>query len=99
MNTESHDKESHDKEKRILVMMRKALANIVKDTTPEPGLRHPLKTSTIEDIRECFKLISARERELAESIGLEIKDRPRYADEPQTHKVVSFKTMEKSDKE
>jgi hypothetical protein len=94
MNTEIHEKE-----KRILVMMRKVLANIVKDTTPKPGLRHPLKTDTIQDIRECFKLISARERELAEATGLQIKDRPRYADEPQTSKVVSFKAIEKTHKE
>lgn len=91
--------ENRDTEKRILVIMRKVLANIVKDTTPKPGLRHPLKAATIQDIRECFKLISARERELAEMSGLEIKDRPRYADEPQTNKVVSFRTIEKSDKE
>lgn len=90
--------ENQDTEKRILVIMRKVLANIVKDTTPKPGLRHPLKDETIRDIRECFKLISARERELAEMGGLKIKERPRYADEPQTNKVVSFKTIEKSDK-
>lgn len=91
--------ETHEKEKRILVMMRKVLANIVKDTTPKPGLRHPLKTATIQDIRDCFKLISARERELAESEGMTIRDRPRYADEPHTSKIVAFKSIEKSKKE
>ena len=88
--------DTHEREKRILVMMRKVLANIVKDTTPKPGLRHPLKAATIEDIRECFKLISARERELAEAAGLTIRERPRYADEPQTSKVGSFKTLSKA---
>ncbi|MCP4284854.1 MAG: segregation and condensation protein A, partial [Gammaproteobacteria bacterium] len=43
------------------------------------GLHHPLKEQTIQDIREGFKLISARERELAEEAGLTTKDRPRYA--------------------
>ncbi len=81
------------KEKRILVVMRKILANIVKDTTPRPGLHHPLKEQTIQDIRECFKLISAREQELAEEAGLTVEDRPRFADEPQKTKVVSFKTV------
>lgn len=84
------------KERRILVVMRKILADIVKDTTPGPGLHHPLKEQTIQDVREAFKLISARERELAEEAGLTTKDRPRYADEPQQTKVVSFKTVKKN---
>lgn len=85
MNTQKRSKEQ-----RILVVMRKVLASIVKDTTPEPGMRHPLKDHTIEDIRECFKLISAREQELASESGLEIKERPNYPDQPQSAKVVSF---------
>ena len=83
--------EMQSKEKRILVIMRKVLSNIVKETTPAPGLKHPLSDQTIQDIRECFQLISARERELAHEAGLEIKDRPRFADEPQTTKIVSIK--------
>ena len=51
--------------------MRKLLAQIVKDTTPGPGMRHPLSEQTIKDIRDCFGLISARERELAEQAGIE----------------------------
>ncbi len=85
--------ESRSKEQRILVTMRKVLASIVKDTAPPPGLKHPLKQKTIQDIRECFKLISARERELAEEAGLEIRERPRYADAPQTNKIVAIKSI------
>lgn len=87
------------KEKRILITMRKVLASIVKDTTPDPGLRHPLRDQTIQDIRECFKLISARERELAEEAGIEIKDRPRFSDEPKTTNVVSLTSIKNSNSE
>ena len=92
--------EKQSKEKRILVIMRKVLSNIVKETTPSPGLKHPLSDQTIQDIRECFQLISARERELALEAGLEIKDKPRFADESQTTKIVSIKKKRtpKSDK-
>jgi hypothetical protein len=83
--------EMQSKEKRILVIMRKVLSNIVKETTPAPGLKHPLSDQTIQDIRKCFQLISVRERELANEAGLEIKDRPRFTDEPQTTKTVSIK--------
>jgi len=30
------------KEQQILIVMRKVLASIIKDTTPEPGTRHAL---------------------------------------------------------
>ena len=83
------------KEQRILVIMRKLLAQIVKDTTPGPGMRHPLNEQTIKDIRDCFGLIAARERELANDAGIEINDRPRFIDEPQTSKVLKFKQPEK----
>ncbi len=85
------DTSNRSKEQRILVAIRKVLASIVKDTTPEPGMRHPLRDQTIEDIRECFKLISARERELAAESGIEIKERPHYPGQLQSTKVVSFK--------
>ena len=87
---------TRSKEQRILVVMRKLLAQIVKDTTPGPGMRHPLNEQTIKDIRDCFGLISARERELAEQSGIEIRDRPRYVDEPKTSTVIEFKAPKKS---
>ena len=78
------------KEQRILIVMRKVLATIVRDATPPPGMRHPLKDSTIEDIRACFALISARERELADNAGVAVQERPHFTDEPQTTKVLKF---------
>lgn len=82
---------SRSKEQRILVVMRKLLAQIVRDTTPGPGVRHPLNEQTIKDIRDCFSLIAARERELIEETGIENKDRPHFADKPQTSTVLKFK--------
>ena len=43
------------KEREILMVMRKVLANIIKDTTPEHrSLRHPLSDETIQQIRQCL---------------------------------------------
>jgi len=81
------------KEQRILVVMRKVLASVVKDTTPPPGMRNPLSDQTIEDIRQCFGLIAAREQELANEAGIDIKDRPRFTDEPAVNKVVSIQGL------
>jgi hypothetical protein len=85
-------------EQRILRVMRKVLAAVVRDTTPEPGMRHPLSDGTIQDIRACFALISARERELAEEAGLG-SERPRFADEPQATRVLKFHKTEKPKKD
>ncbi len=90
---------NRSKEQRILVVMRKVLAQIVKDTTPGPGMRHPLNEQTIKDIRDCFGLISARERELTEQAGIENNDRPRYADEQHTSKIIEFKKPAKKTEE
>lgn len=83
------------KEQRILVVMRKLLAQIVKDTTPGPGMRHPLNEQTIKDIRDCFGLIAARERELNIQSGIDNKDRPEYGDEPKTSTIIKFKAPDK----
>ena len=46
------------KEREILMVMRKVLANIIKDTTPEHrSLRHPLSDEIIQQIRQCLGLI------------------------------------------
>ena len=82
---------TRSKEQRILVVMRKLLAQIVKDTTPGPGMRHPLSEQTIKDIRNCFSLIAARERELFDKSGIENKDRPHFIDEPKTSTIIKFK--------
>ncbi len=68
-------------EHQILITMRQVLSSVVRDTTPPPGMRHPLNAATIDDIKQCFALITAREQELNASQGRP-EHRPRYADEP-----------------
>jgi hypothetical protein len=74
-------------EQQILIAMRKTLAAIIKDVTPPPGMKHPLSERTIEDVRQCLTLISAREKNLADAQGRG-GERPYYADEPQAAQVV-----------
>lgn len=82
--------EQQSKEREILVVMRKVLAQVIKDTTPpDRAMRHPLSDRTIEDIRSCLGLISARERELADLAGAVI-EKPYYTDEPSGSQVVSI---------
>jgi len=69
-------------EARILQAVKLTLAKVIKDTATPHGMRHPLADGTIEDLRQCLALISARERELAQAAGKATGDRPRYADEP-----------------
>ncbi len=75
-------------EERVLRMMKRTLTDIARDTTPDPGLRHPLSENTIQRIRECLLLITTRERELAEEYGRDTSARPRYVDEPRDEVVV-----------
>lgn len=82
-----------DKELRILKAMKLTLTGVIKDTATQPGLKHPLSDRTIEDIRQCLGLISARERELAEQAGTPMGMRPHYADEPQKSVVVPIRTI------
>ena len=82
--------ENLSKEQRVLRVMRKVLASIVKDATPQPGMLHPLSEQTIQDIRECFGLIAAREAELAQETGLTRNEKPYYPDQEQKNKVVSI---------
>lgn len=84
------DFDSLSKDQQVMVAMRKTLANIIKDTTPEPGMIHPLSKDTVEDIKACFALIAARERELMEEMGIENNARPRFTDEPKSAEVVKF---------
>jgi hypothetical protein len=75
------------KEERILRAVKMTLAAVIKDTATPHGMRHPLSDSTIEDLRQCLALISARERELA---GGASQEKPRFADEPGNESVVQF---------
>lgn len=90
-------REALRKEQQILRVMRKVLANVVKDVTPVGGRVNPLRESTIRDIRECFGLIAARERELAELLGLPPM-RPIYPGEanPSSAKVVHLVRPDKA---
>lgn len=80
-------------EHRILIRVRKVLASVVRDVTPAPGRPNPLSQNTIEDIRDCFALISARERELS---GKQNPDLPVYADEGATTRIVDLKKLDSS---
>lgn len=86
--------EHFTKEKRILVAMRKTLGAIIKDVTPSSSaFQSPLSDATVEDIRMCFGLIAAREKEIAGEAGVEIKDRPHFTDEVVTNNVVSIASL------
>ena len=93
--TDSESKDDKAMEKRIMVMMRQVLSAVARDTVPPPGMKHPLTDSTIQGIRDCLALISARERELDVDLGGASEARPRYVDEPQTTKVVSLDSITK----
>ena len=86
-----------NKEQQVLIAMRKTLAAIIKDVTPPPGMRHPLSEPTIEDVRQCLMLISAREKELADAEGRG-GERPYYSDEPQKAQVVPIAGLGKGRK-
>ena len=81
---------SLSKEQQVMVAMRKTLANVVKETTPEPGMIHPLSKNTVDDIKACFSLIAARERELMEEMGIENNARPYFTDEVKSAEVIKF---------
>jgi len=86
------------KERQVMMIMRKLLAQIIKDTTPpNRAMKHPLSANTIEDIRNCLGLISARERELADEAGI-AQERPYFVDEKKEAEVVSINTLKKSPK-
>ena len=69
-------------EQRILSAVKITLAGVIRDTATPAGMRHPLSDGTIEDLRQCLTLISARERELAQAAGNAAAMRPHYTDEP-----------------
>lgn len=76
-------------EQRILRAMRKTLASVVRDATPPPGTSGFLSDDTVEQIKACFELIAARERELGDALGLS-QAKPVYPDQPQPSKTVTI---------
>ena len=87
------------KEERILRAMRQTLTRIAKDTYTRPGHRHPLSDETVNDIRHCLGLITARESELNAAAGREMNARPRFIDEPQSSVVVPLTIPGAKDKD
>ena len=83
--------EDLSKEEEILRAMYSVLIDVVKDTTTDPRLKHPLSEKTRLGIRDCLDLITARQAELAEAAGRPVRRmKPRYADEPQRSVEVSL---------
>jgi len=89
--------EFHSKEHQILSTIRKVLSAVARDTTPPPGRPHPLSPKTINDLKQCFLLITSREKEIIEGAGGKMDKRPRYADEPKKSQVVQFTKPKKDD--
>jgi hypothetical protein len=89
--------DSSSKEREIMMVMRKVLTSIVREVTPEhKSLRHPLSEQTIQDIRSCLGLITAREKELADDSGRTVEERPYFVDEPTKSKVVPISSIGKT---
>lgn len=86
--------ENENIELRVMRAMKITLMNVIRDTTSQPGQKHPLSEATIEDIRQCLGLITAREQELSGDAG---KHRPKFVDEPEDSVVVSLQTPKKKD--
>jgi hypothetical protein len=87
------------KEERILRVMKRVLTDVAKDTYTKPGFRHPLSDDTIEGIRQCLALITAREGELNAAAGRSSDMRPRFADEPKKSVVVPLQVPESKQKD
>lgn len=94
----TNDTDTHTKEQRILRMVKKTLTDIAKDTYTPPEMKHPLSEETINSIRECLALITAREAELAGEEGQVSTSKPRFIDEPSDTVVVKLDTSSKDKK-
>ncbi|MBI3775533.1 MAG: segregation and condensation protein A [Gammaproteobacteria bacterium] len=76
-------------------MMKRVLTDVAKDTHTPPGMKHVLSPNTVEGIRECLGLITAREAELANETGRAKADRPHFVDEPKRSQVVKLHTVKR----
>jgi hypothetical protein len=89
-------REGLQKERDIMLVMRKVLTSIVREVTPEHrSLQHPLSDQTIQDIRNCLGLITAREKELASEAGISGDERPHFTDEVRDSTVVPMSKIGK----
>lgn len=88
-------KEESIKEQGILRQMRKTLGNVVRDVTPLGGRANPLTETTINDIKDCFAMISEREKKLAEKLNLD-QAKPYYKDGEQPNaQILNFVKLPK----
>lgn len=84
------------KELDVLVALRKVISGMIRDITPEPGMKHPLSDATLEDVKQGFLLIAAREKEISEALGKPSLHRPVYkGDKPKTN-VIKMHGLKKS---
>lgn len=94
---------SHElsKEEEILRAVKMTLTGVIKDTATSPGMKHPLSDRTIDDLRHCLVLISARERELAEAAGRSLDMRPQLPGDTRVKSevVVSLDSLRRNNKE
>ena len=97
-SSNSGSSENGSKEQRILRMVKKVLTDVAKDTVTPPELKHPLSQQTIQSIRECLQLITAREQELQIESGTETSARPHFIDEPQKNVSVNITPINKNEK-
>ncbi len=86
-----------EKELKVLGVLRQVISGVVRELTPEPGMRHPLSDKMIEDIRQSFILIASREKEINEAAGTPSTRRPQFADDPKAAKVVQFHGLKKDE--
>ncbi|MCW9046487.1 MAG: segregation and condensation protein A [Gammaproteobacteria bacterium] len=87
------------KELDVLVVLRKVISSMVREITPDPGMKHPLSDATVEDVRQGFILIAAREREISELLGKPSLHRPMYKDEKPKTNVVKMHGLKSSNDE
>ena len=97
MTDKTENESSLTVEQRVLIVMRQVLASVVREVTPQPGMRHPLSEQTIGDIKNCFSLIAARERELQSQQGQKPSSRPVYPGQRSNVQVVEFDNVNSDD--
>ncbi len=78
------------REEEILQLVKNTLTTIARDTYTPPELTHPLSSDTINQIRNCFSVITQRQQELARARGEEFNDRPHFIDEANDSFVISL---------
>ncbi|VAW57740.1 hypothetical protein MNBD_GAMMA07-274 [hydrothermal vent metagenome] len=87
------------KELDVLVALRKVISGMIRDITPEPGMKHPLSDATLEDVKQGFLLIAAREKEISEALGKPSLHRPVYkGDKPKTNVIKMYGLKKSKDK-